>query len=261
MARISPGAQVSADAVLADDVEVRPGAVVEGGCSVGAGSSIGAHSVIWSGARIGKNNRIFPFCSIGGEPQDKKFQGEDSALIIGDGNTIREYCFINRGTAGGGGETRIGGNNWIMGYVHVAHDCILGNNAIIANCAQFAGHVSVGDGAVIGGGSLFHQFRRIGALAMVGGGESVRLDVPPFALTGRGVVGVNAEGLRRGGFDAAAIARVKAAYKILYQSDLALDEARSRIAAMAEEDGGGALALLRDFLATDDLQLIRPSRR
>ena len=189
MPQIAAGAQVSREAILADDVVVGPGAIVEGGCTVGGGSSIGAHSILWEGTRLGRGNRVFPFCSLGGEPQDKKYRGEKTALTVGDNNTIREYCFFNRGTVGGGGATKIGDNNWIMGYTHLAHDCVLGGGAIVANGAQFAGHVEVGDGAVIGGGALFHQFLRIGARAMVGGGEAVRQDIPPFAMSARGAVG------------------------------------------------------------------------
>lgn len=260
MPQIAPGAQVSNNARLADDVVVSAGAIVEDECEIGEGSHIGANSIIWRGAKIGKNNRIFPFCSLGGEPQDKKFHGEESRLIIGDNNSIREYCSFNRGTEGGGGETRIGSNNWIMGYVHVAHDCIVGDNTIIANCAQFAGHVKIGDGAVIGGGSLFHQFLRIGSLAMVGGGEAVRQDVPPYSLSARGVVGVNGEGMRRAGFDAEVISRVKSAYRMMYSADMKLSEAREKIEEKAREHDCSALRTLVEFLSCDDLQLIRPSR-
>lgn len=275
MTEIAAGAQVAKGAKLADNVAIGPGAIVEDDCEIGEGSSIGAYCVIWRGARIGKNNRIFPFCSLGGEPQDKKFKGEESRLIIGDNNTIREYCFFNRGTAGGGGETRIGNGNWIMGYVHLAHDCIVGDDAIIANGAQFAGHGEIGRGAVIGGGALFHQFRRVGAFAMVGGGERVRQDIPPFAMSGRGVVGVNAEGMRRAGYDADAVAGMKEAFRLLYSSDLPLSAARDAVLQLESESksesesesdsdaGGGraaALRMLSDFLAQDNLELIRPSR-
>ena len=263
MAKIASGAQVSEGARLADDVAVGPGAIIEEGCEIGAGSSIGAYSIIWRGTRIGRDNRIFPFCSLGGEPQDKKFRGEESALIIGERNVIREYCFFNRGTEDGGGETRIGNDNWIMAYVHAAHDCRLEDGIVAVNGAQFAGHVEIGGGAVIGGGALFHQFRRIGAGAMVGGGEKVRQDVPPFALAARGVVGVNSEGMRRAGFGGGEIARMKEAYRVLYQAGLPLAAAREKITAMAgEEEGGiaGALKKLADFLALDNLELIRPGR-
>lgn len=264
MAQIAAGAQVSADARLAEDVAVGPGAVIEGGCEIGPGSEIGAYSIIWRGTRVGRNNRIFPFCSLGGEPQDKKFRGEESALVVGDGNVIREYCFFNRGTKGGGGETRIGNGNWIMAYVHAAHDCCLEDGIVAANGAQFAGHVFVGGGAVIGGGALFHQFRRIGAGAMVGGGERVRQDVPPYALAAGGLVGVNAEGMRRAGLGKRAVLRMKEAFRILYRSGLPLSSAREKIKTMsaAEEDAAaaGALKKLAGFLALENLELIRPGR-
>ena len=295
MPQIAAGAQVSREAILADDVVVGPGAIVEGGCTVGGGSSIGAHSILWEGTRLGRGNRVFPFCSLGGEPQDKKYRGEKTALTVGDNNTIREYCFFNRGTVGGGGATKIGDNNWIMGYTHLAHDCVLGGGAIVANGAQFAGHVEVGDGAVIGGGALFHQFLRIGARAMVGGGEAVRQDIPPFAMSARGAVGVNAEGMRRAGFGARARAQIQKAYRILYLAGLSLEESRRQIAEMLDEDSarlqsikqGGekvskagadvesnsesesesslsesvdALQTLSDFLSLENLQLIRPRK-
>ena len=267
MPSVAEGAQVSGDARLAADVVVGRGAIIEEGCEIGGGSEIGAYSIVWRGTRIGRNNRIFPFCSLGGEPQDKKFRGEDSHLRIGDGNTIREYCFFNRGTGGGGGETRVGDGNWIMGYVHLAHDCKLGDGAVIANGAQFAGHAEVGDGAVIGGGALFHQFRRVGALAMVGGGEKVRQDIPPFALAARGVVAVNAEGMRRAGLDSSVVGAIKEAFRVLYSDGLALAAARDSVVALAAaarksgEDGrAAALQTLADFLARDDLELIRPAR-
>ena len=260
MPSIAAGACVSDHAQLADDVVVDAGAIIEADCTIGAGSHIGANTIIWRGTTIGANNRIFPFCSLGGEPQDKKFRGEDSRLMIGDNNTIREYCFFNRGTIGGGLETRIGNGNWIMGYVHVAHDCHIADNTVVANCAQFAGHVMLGAGAVVGGGALFHQFLRIGALAMVGGGEAVRQDIPPFALSARGVLAVNSEGMRRAGFDEATIMRVKKSYRLLYFGDLSLAAARCQIVDMAKNDSCMALRQLADFLALEDLQLIRPAR-
>lgn len=200
MTTIETGAFVAPTAELADDVVIGRNAIVEAGCNIESGSRVGAHSIIWRGTHIGKNNRIFPFCSIGAEPQDKKFKGEETTLLVGDDNTIREYCSFNRGTALGGGQTRIGNGNWVMAYVHVAHDCCIGNNTIISNCAQFSGHVEIDDSAIIGGGSLFHQFRHVGAGAMVGGGEAIRQDIPPYALFARGTIAVNTEGMRRNGF-------------------------------------------------------------
>lgn len=255
---IHPAAEVHASAQLGAGVRVEAGAVVEEGCTIGRDTVIGRHSIIWRNTVLGAGNRIFPFCSLGGEPQDKKYRGEDAPLVIGDGNTIREYCFINQGTAASG-ETRIGNGNWIMAYVHVAHDCIIGNNAVIANAVQFAGHVEVGDGAIIGGGALFHQFRRIGAGAMVGGGESLRHDVPPYALVGEGVVSVNSEGMSRAGYDAQVVAAMRRAYKTLYREGLSLPEAAEAIAAMPEAKEG-PLAQLAEFLQQPELHLLRPRR-
>ena len=258
MPRIATTAVVAPRAELADDVVVAPGAIIEDDCTIGGGSEIGAHTIIWRGTQIGRNNRIFPHCSLGGEPQDKKYRGEASTLIIGDNNTIREYCFFNRGTADGGNITRVGDHNWIMAYVHLAHDCQLGSHAIIANCAQFSGHVTIGDGAVIGGGTLFHQFCRIGAGAMIGGGEGLRMDVPPFALIGNGIISVNTEGMRRKGHSAAIIAAMKEAYRLLYRRDLPLAVARAKIAEMVA-DGGAPMQQLSDFLHLQNLQLLRPA--
>ena len=259
-AHIHPSAEVHPSAVLGEGVCVDAGAVVEADCRIGAGTSIGRNTIIWRGTVLGEGNRVFPFCSLGGEPQDKKYQGEEAPLVIGDGNTIREYCFINQGTAASG-ETRIGSGNWIMAYVHVAHDCNIGSNTVVANAVQFAGHVEVGDRAIIGGGALFHQFRRVGAGAMVGGGEHMRHDIPPYALVAEGVVAVNTEGMTRAGYDADTIAAVRRAYKTLYREGLSLPDAAAQIAAMPEAADAGPLAQLAAFLQQPDLQLLRPRPR
>ena len=253
---VHPNADVHKSAVLGENVCIEAGAVVEADCVIGSNSRIGRHSVIWQGTVLGENNRIFPFCSLGGEPQDKKYAGEAAPLIVGDNNTIREYCFINKGTAASG-ETRIGNDNWIMAYVHVAHDCVIGSGTTIANMAQFAGHVIVGDGAVIGGGALFHQFRRVGTGAIIGGGEALRHDVPPYALVARGSVSVNSEGLRRCGGGSEMIDAMRGAYRTLYRQGLALPAAVEAIAAMPGA-GEAPLAELIEFLRLSDLQLLRP---
>lgn len=259
MASVHPTASVGGGVELAADARIDAGAVIEDGCKIGGGTSIGRNSIIWRGTVIGANNRVFPFCSLGGEPQDKKYAGEEAPLIIGDGNTIREYCFINKGTAANG-ETRIGARNWIMAYVHVAHDCVMGDDNTVANGAQLAGHVVVGDRVVIGGGVLFHQFRRVGTGAMLGGGEKMRQDAPPYSLCGDGVVGVNAEGMRRHGFSDDEIGAVRRAYRLLYRADLSLQAATAAI----RELPGAAVSPLReliDFLSLPDLRLLRPRRR
>ena len=258
VANIHPTAMVSAAANLAADVRVGAGAVVEEGCDIGGGSVIGHYSTIWRDTVLGKNNRVFPYCSLGGEPQDKKYRGERAPLIIGDDNTIREYCFLNKGTAANG-ETRIGSRNWIMAYVHVAHDCVLGDDNIIANGAQLAGHVVIGNRTVVGGGVLFHQFRRVGDGAMIGGGERMRQDVPPYALCGEGVVSVNVEGMRRGGFDEDAIAAVRRAYRLLYRDGMPLAEAVMAMQKLALAEQSPLRELL-DFIQLPDLKLLRPRR-
>lgn len=259
MTAIHPQADVHPDARLAEGVTVDAGACVEQGCVIGRGSSIGRHSVIWRGTVLGRGNRIFPFCSLGGEPQDKKYAGEDAPLVVGDDNVIREYCFINKGTAASG-ETRIGSRNLLMAYTHVAHDCVLGDDIIVANGAQMAGHVVVGDGAVIGGGVLFHQFRRVGVGALIGGGEAMRQDAPPYALCAEGVVSVNSEGMRRRGLSAADVAAVRRAYKLLYRAGLSQSAAAERIARMKGADAPPLLHLV-EFLRTPGLRLLRPRRR
>lgn len=258
-ATISPAAEVDPAARLGDGVTVASGAVIEADCIIGSGSAIGRNSIIWRGTVIGSGNRIFPFCSLGGEPQDKKYTGEEAPLIIGDNNTIREYSFINKGTAANG-ETRLGNDNWIMGYVHAAHDCIIGSGNIIANAVQLAGHVIIGDRVVLGGGVLVHQFRRIGSGAMLGGGEHLRCDVPPFALAGEGVVSVNREGMRRHNYSPEAIQAIQRAYKILYRDGLPLAEAAAEIAALPEA-AEPPLAELHAFLQQPGLNLLRPRGR
>jgi UDP-N-acetylglucosamine acyltransferase len=262
-ARIHPTAIVDPDAQLAPDVRVGAYSVIGPGVRIGSGTAVAAHVVISGLTTIGADNRIFPFCSIGTEPQDKKYAGEPTALQIGDGNTIREYCFINTGTAQGGGTTRIGSDNWIMGHTHVAHDCVLGDHIVMANAVPLAGHVSVGDWAVIGGTSAVHQFVRIGAHAMCGGGTIMTMDVPPFVLAGGFPAephGINAEGLKRRGYSAESIAALRQAYRLIYRENLPLAEACAAIEALAAESAEGAAEPLRQlakFLAESTRGIIR----
>ena len=257
-------AEISDECKLAPNAAVEKGAIVKGAAEIGEGTTIGAYSVIWSGARIGANNRIFPFCSLGGEPQDKKYEGEESLMIVGNGNTFREYCIINGGTKGGGGKTVIGDNNLLMAYSHLAHDCILGSGAVIANAAQIAGHVEIGDHAVIGGGALIQQFVKIGAHAMIGGGEKIRQDIPPYAWCAAGVIGVNKIGMQRRNIPEQSITQIRRAFKVLYRSGKPLTEAAQEIRAQAEtlqktqSEGAKELATLCAFLSQDNLNLIRP---
>ncbi|HHC71893.1 MAG TPA: acyl-ACP--UDP-N-acetylglucosamine O-acyltransferase [Thiotrichales bacterium] len=255
---IDPRAIVDPGAELAAGVEVGPFAIVGAGVVVGEGSSIGAHAQITGPALIGRDNRIYPFASIGCDPQDKKYRGEETRLEIGDGNVIREYCTISRGTGDGGGVTRIGDHNWIMAYVHVAHDCLVGSHTIFANSASLAGHVEVEDWVILGGFTLVHQFCRIGAHAFTGMGSAINMDVPPYVtVSGQPASphGINGEGLKRRGFTPDAVRHIRRAYKILYKSGLRLEEARARITEMAAEVP--ELEPLARFLERDGRGILR----
>jgi UDP-N-acetylglucosamine acyltransferase len=209
--------------------------------------------------RIGRDNRIHGHAAIGGDPQDKKFDGERTELVIGDRNVIREYATINRGTGNGGGITRIGDDNWLLAYVHVAHDCIVGDGCIFSNNATLAGHVEVGDQVILSGFAGIHQFCRIGAHAFIGMGAFVNGDVPPFVLVAQEDYGrprgVNVEGLKRRGFDAERLAAIRRAYRALYLSGAKLDEARAQLAELAR-DSADVRALL-DFIDAGQRPLLR----
>ena len=236
MAQIHPTALIEPGAQLDDDVHVDAYSIVRANVQIGAGSRIGPHVVIEGHTRIGRGNRIYQFCSIGATPQDKKYAGEPTELHIGDRNTIREFCTFNVGTVQDGGVTRVGDDNWIMAYVHIAHDCRVGNQTIFANNATLGGHVQVDDWAIIGGLSGVHQFVKVGAHVMVGFASAVSQDVPPFMLVDGNplaVRGFNAEGLRRRGFSPARLAAVKQVHKLLYRSGLTLDAAKSALAEVA----------------------------
>ena len=236
MAQIHPTALIEPGAQLDDDVHVDAYSIVRAHVEIGAGSRIGPHCVIEGHTRIGRGNRIYQFCSIGATPQDKKYAGEPTELHIGDRNTIREFCTFNVGTVQDGGVTRVGDDNWIMAYVHIAHDCRVGNQTIFANNATLGGHVQVDDWAIIGGLSGVHQFVKVGAHVMVGFASAVSQDVPPFMLVDGNplaVRGFNAEGLRRRGFSPARLAAVKQVHKLLYRSGLTLDAAKSALADVA----------------------------
>jgi len=253
MANIHATALVERGAQLDDSVSVGPYAIVGARVVVGAGTTIGAHCVIEGRTAIGRDNRIFPFCSLGAIPQDKKYGGEDTALEIGDRNTIREFCTFNLGTAQDAGVTRVGSDNWIMAYVHIAHDCQVGDQTILANNATLAGHVHLGDWAFIGGLTGVHQFVRIGAHAMAGFASAVTQDVPPFMTVDGNplaVRGFNIEGLRRRGFGAGRIAAVKRMHRLLYRSGLTFEGARSAIAALVQEmpEAAADVATMSDFL-------------
>jgi UDP-N-acetylglucosamine acyltransferase len=205
---------------------------------IGEGTEIGPHCVITGPCTIGKNNKIHSHAALGGDPQDKKFHGERCELVIGDNNTIREFTTFSRGTADGGGVTRLGNDNWIMAYVHIAHDCIIGDHTIFANNASLAGHAIVGDWVIFGGFSGAHQFCKIGDHAFIGMGSLVNADVPPFVTTSAQYAeprAINAEGLKRRGFSPERIKQIKAAYRAVFMSGKPLAEAKLELAEMARE--------------------------
>ena len=257
-ARIHPSAIVDPAARIGEGVEVGPFSIVGPGVELGAGTWVGAHVVLEGRTRVGRDNRFFPFCSIGGPPQDKKYAGEDSTVEIGDRNTIREYVTINRGTALDAGSTRVGDDNWIMAYVHFAHDCRIGSHAIFANACQLAGHVSVGDWAILGATTLVHQFVSIGAHAFTGMGSYLPQDLPPYVMAAGNTArpyGINSEGLKRRGFSPAALAAIKAAYRTLYRSGLSLEEARGQLEAQARDCA--EIVPMLEFLASARRGLLR----
>ena len=257
-ARIHSTAMVDPQARLAADVTVGPYSIIGADVEIGPATQVGPHVVIAGHTRIGSRNRIYQFCSIGEAPQDKKYNGEPTRLEIGDDNTIREFCTLNRGTAQDAGVTRVGNHNWIMAYVHIAHDCQVGDHTIFANNAQLAGHVRVGDHAILGGFTVVHQFCRIGAHSITAMGTILLQDLPPFVTASGNAAephGINAEGLKRRGHSAAAIAAIKQAYKTLYKSGLSFDAARTQIAAAAATQP--ELLPLAEFLATPGRGVIR----
>ena len=254
MALIHPTALIEPGAELDSSVTVGPYSIVREHVRVGAGTTIGPHCVIEGRTTIGRDNRIFQFCSLGAAPQDKKYADEPTELHIGDRNTIREFCTFNLGTAQDTAVTRVGDDNWIMAYVHIAHDCQLGDKTILANNATLAGHVHVGDWVIIGGLTGVHQFVKIGAHAMAGFASAVSQDVPPFMMVDGNqlaVRGFNIEGLRRRGFGPERIAAVKQMHRLLYRDGLTLDEATKRIAALATSEPAAAadVHLMSAFLA------------
>jgi len=258
MAAIHPTAIVHPGAKLGADVEIGAYSLIGEHVEIGAGTRIGPHVVINGHTRLGEGNRVFQFCSLGEEPQDKKYAGEPTRLEIGDHNVIREFCTFNTGTVQDVGVTRLGSHNWIMAYVHIAHDCQVGNHTIFANNATLAGHVHIDDHAILGGFTGVHQFCRVGAHVITGIASVVRQDIPPFLMVAGNPLaphGVNSEGLKRRGFSSEALAGLKRAYKTLYKSGLTLAEAQAAIAAEAETLP--ELKPLADFLATSGRGIVR----
>lgn len=284
MSLIHPTALVERGAELADGVEIGPFCSIGAQVRIDAGTRLLSHVSVQGRTRIGRDNVIHPFCSVGAAPQDKKYQGEPTELHIGSRNTIRECCTLNLGTVQDSGITRIGDDNWIMAYVHVAHDCQIGNHVVFANSTQLAGHVHVGDWTVLGGFTGVHQFVRIGAHVMAGIASVLTQDVPPFVLLGGTPAvphGINAEGLRRRGFSPERVAVLRRAYRLLYRQGLSLEQAGQLLGAQRQElvaasgavstaastvastadsapDSAADLGQLLDFLAASTRGIVRP---
>lgn len=246
-----PTAIIDPQAQLHESVTVGPYSVIGPKVKIGAGTTIGPHVVIEGRTTLGERNRIFQFAALGATPQDLKFHGEDGELVIGDDNQIREFATLHIGTEGGGMVTRVGNQNLLMAYSHVAHDCVVGNGCILANSANLAGHVLLGDHAIVTGLAAVHQFTRIGKHAFISGGSMVTMDVPPYC-TAQGdraeLVGLNTVGLSRHGYTPEQISRIKDAYKILFRSKLGLNEAISKL--KAEHGGHAEIDHLIEFMTS-----------
>jgi UDP-N-acetylglucosamine acyltransferase len=265
MAMIHPSALIDPQAEIDTSVEVGPFAVIGPNVQIGPSCVVHAFAQVTGRTRLGRANTIHSHCVIGGPPQDKKYQGEPTGLEIGDGNTFRECCTVNIGTVQDAGVTRIGSDNWIMAYVHIAHDCQIGSHTIMANATQLAGHVVVGDWAILGGLTGVHQFVRIGAHAMTGAGTTLLQDLPPYVIaTGNPAAahGINAEGLKRRGWSASQIALLRRAYKLVYKSGLTLAESLAALQdanaiGTAEAQDRAMLGPLIDFLAASGRGIVR----
>ncbi|WP_049262071.1 acyl-ACP--UDP-N-acetylglucosamine O-acyltransferase [Neisseria bacilliformis] len=258
MPPIHPTAVIDPQAELDSSVKVGAYTIIGPNVKIGANTEIGSHTVINGHTTIGENNRIFQFASLGEIPQDKKYAGEPTRLVIGNGNTIREFTTFNLGTVTGIGETRIGDDNWIMAYCHLAHDCVIGSHTVFANNASLAGHVTIGDYVVLGGYTLVFQFCHIGDYAMTAFAAGVHKDVPPYFMAAgyrAEPAGINSEGMRRNGFTAEQIANVKEAYKTIYLRDIPYEEAKADILARAETRP--ELAVFRDFFAASTRGIVR----
>ena len=262
MSLIHPTAIVDTAAELGSGVEVGPYAVIGAGVHLGDGTKLGPHVVLEGPLRIGRDNHIHAHAVLGGAPQDMKYRGEPTWLEIGDRNTIREFTTFNRGTVQDGGTTRVGDDNWVMAYVHIAHDVQVGNRCILANNATLAGHVHIGDWVIVGGLTGIHQFCHVGSHAMTGFQSHVSQDVPPFMMVSGnplGVHGFNVEGLRRRGFSRERIGLVKQMHRLLYRDGLTLDASKAAIAALrgSVEGGDVDVAMLLDFLAASTRGIVR----
>jgi len=255
---IDARAVVSPEARLGADVEVGPFTVIGPGVEIGPRTIIGPHAVINGPTTLGADNRVFQFASIGDAPQDKKYRGEPTRLVIGERNVFREFCTVNRGTTHDRGVTSIGDDNLFMPCAHVAHDCAVGSHTVFANSAVLGGHVEVGDWVILGGLSAVHQFSKVGAHAFIAGGAMVRQDVPPYVMVQGDPAepyAVNSEGLKRRGFTEDQIRAIREAYRILYRSDLKLAEARARLAPIAAERP--EIKAFADFIQASTRSIVR----
>jgi UDP-N-acetylglucosamine acyltransferase len=258
MTRIDSRAVVSAKAQLADDVEVGPFAVIGDDVVIGPGCHIGPHAVVHGPTTLGADNRVFQFASLGDAPQDKKYKGEPTRLEIGDRNVFREYVTVNRGTVTGHGVTRVGSDNMLLAYTHVGHDCILGNHIVLSNLVMLGGHVELGDWVIMSGYAGAHQFSKIGAHAFIGNNTAVTRDVPPYVLAAGHPAeprAINSEGLKRRGFTEQQIRVIKNAYRVLYRSDMKLEDAVLRLGEMAKEHE--VLRIFVDFIGKATRSLVR----
>lgn len=234
---IHPTAVIDTTVKLGENVEIGPYSIIGPGVEIGADSIVGPHVVINGPTKIGTDNHIFQFASIGEVPQDKKFHGEESTLEIGDRNHIREFVTINRGTEDGGGITKIGSDNWLMAYIHIAHDCLVGDNVIFSNGTSLAGHVTVDDYAILGGFTLVHQFCHVGSHAFCGMGSAVSKDVPPYVIINGNPAhphGLNQEGLKRRDLSKESLKHLRDAYKLVYRQGLTIEEAMPKLEQLAE---------------------------
>lgn len=258
-ASIHPSAVVDPGARIGRDVSIGAFTLIGADVEIGDGTRIGPHCSVLGPTRIGRDNHFAGHAAIGGEPQDKKFKGERTELVIGDRNNIREFVTLNRGTGDGGGITRIGNDNWILAYSHVAHDCIVGDHCVFSNNSTLAGHVEIGDYVILSGFAGIHQFCRIGAHAFIGMGALINGDVPPFVMVAADEYGrprgINSEGLKRRGFDAPRIAAIKRAYRTLYMSGANLADARAQLAEMARDSDD--VRAFSEFIERGERPLLR----
>ncbi|MFC6841460.1 acyl-ACP--UDP-N-acetylglucosamine O-acyltransferase [Xanthomonas theicola] len=256
---IHPTAVIDPSATLAADVRVGAFTLIEADVEIGSGSVIGPHCSIVGPTRIGRDNRLLGHAALGGDPQDKKFAGERTELVMGDRNVIREFVTVSRGTGSGGGITRIGSDNWFLAYTHVAHDCVVGDHCVFSNNTTLAGHVEVGDHVIVSGFAGAHQFCRIGAHAFLGMGALINGDVPPFTMVGGNSLGrprgINSEGLKRRGFDSERVAAIKRAYRALYVAGVPLAEAKQQLAVLAERSED--VRAMLEFIEAGERPLLR----